>query len=351
MKIVPYKSIKITDIIRVLKNNGLVIVPSDTVYGLLVDAKNNESVRKLIEFKNRPPGKPISIFVSDFSMMNSYAYISDQKMKILQQMLPGPFTVILNSKHNVSQLLESEKKTLGLRYPDNVFVTSLVRRYASPLTATSANLSAGSPHYSIDSLLQTLSKKKKDLVELVIDKGKLPHNKPSTILDLTSPSIKILRHGDIVFSHYQAFESISPSATQKIARYLFSKHRTVLAQKPLVFIIQGDLGVGKTVFVKGIAESFGIDSIISPTFVVYYEYPIHLPTLEYLYHFDLYNVLDREELTALKIPSLLKPRRLFCFEWGEKSGDFFQELKEKAEVIYIKMSYKTRKKRILEISH
>ncbi len=351
MKIVPFHAIRAKDVVSVLKRNGLVIAPSDTVYGLLVDARNGQAVQKLIAFKNRPAGKPISIFVSGLVMMQEYAHIAEANMKVIKRILPGPFTVIFESKHTVSSLLESERGTLGIRYPDNDFITSLVKNYGSPLTATSANLSSKPPHYSVDSLLRTLPKGKKELVDLVIDKGKLSRNKPSTIVDLTTPTVKILRHGDIVFSDIRTFESHSTAETKKIATFVFEKNKGELAVKPLVFVIRGDLGVGKTIFVKGVAESLGIHSVISPTFVVYYEYPVHSTDVDYLYHFDLYNIAETEELKNLKIPSLLEPRKLFCFEWGEKTGDIIDVLKSKSAVVYVKMEYFTEKKRSIMVKN
>src|SRR3990167_9369430 len=112
MKIIKLKSNNIDQVINntitVLKSNGLVIFPSDTVYGLLCDALSEKAVKKLILFKNRPPGKAVSVFCN-FEMIEKLVKMNKQQRKIIKEILPGPFTAILPSRHNINKLLESEK--------------------------------------------------------------------------------------------------------------------------------------------------------------------------------------------------------------------------------------------------
>ena len=348
MKIIPLEKAKIREILTVLKEGGLVVFPSDTVYGLLVNATSEKAVRKLTQFKNRPTGKPISVFIADFSMLKKQVEMKKQQLRLLQELLPGPFTVVLPSKHKVSPLLESEKGTLGVRIPDYQFITKLVKKFGKPITATSANLDGRSPHYSIRSLLNELPEKKKELIELIVDAGVLPRNKPSTIVDLTATQIKILRKGDIVFRDKKLYVSESAGQTKKIAKYVLKKvgtDRDLSLRKPLIFIIEGELGVGKTVFVKGIGEYLGIKNIISPTFVVYYEYISLYRNIDMLIHVDLYNVQDPEEFSNLGLEKYLKKGNLLCFEWGEKAGEIIDLLKQKGKIVYIKMRYVDRKRR------
>ncbi|MDO8496922.1 MAG: L-threonylcarbamoyladenylate synthase [bacterium] len=335
--------------IKVLLSGGLVIFPSDTVYGALVDATNEIAVKKLIAFKNRPPGKPISVFVSGVEMLKELITVSYSQGKILARVLPGPFTVILDSAHKASSLLESEKGTLGVRFADYPFVTELVERFGRPVTATSANLSGRHPHYSIESLLKEFPEKKKALIDLVIDAGKLPRNKPSTIIDLTSSQIKVLRQGDIVFTSTETFQSETPGQTQKIAQFLFKKIEMHLKNKPVVFIIKGDLGVGKTIFVKGIAEYLGIHDVISPTFVIYYEYDIP-GKKEKLIHFDLYQIEEAEEFKHLGIEKMFVPGNVICMEWGEKAGSILGLLKNNAHIVEVSLEYVDENKRKIIIN-
>jgi L-threonylcarbamoyladenylate synthase len=333
----------ITQAAVVLKNGGLVIFPSDTVYGALVDATNERAVQKLINFKSRPPGKAISVFVDSWSMLEKQVLINQDQKESLKQFLPGAFTVILPSKHRLSKTLESEKGSLGIRYIDYLPINKLVNKYGKPLTATSANISGNSPHYSVNSLLNELPKNKSQLIDLIVDGGQLPRNRPSTIIDLTQPQIKILRHGGIAFNQNNFFVTVSPEQTKKIARDVFNQRTK--ERKPLVFVIEGEMGVGKTVFVKGIGEKLGIENIISPTFVVCYEYPISYNGFDTLIHFDLYNIEDEEEYLHLGIENYLKPGKVLCFEWGEKIGKLYERMKNEAKVILIRMEYIDEKKR------
>jgi len=332
------KILKIT--LKVLRSGGLVIFPSDTVYGVLVDVTSEKAVRKLIEFKNRPAGKAISVFVSDFKMMKNLVKINEKQLKTLKEILPGPFTAILKSKHKVCPLLESEKGTLGIRIPMYRYIEVLVKKFNKPITATSANITSRSPHYSIESLLNDLPNSKKKLIDLIVDAGELPRNKPSTVIDLTEPEVKILRRGDVNFLKSQSFLSKSPEETQEIAKKIF--WNDIRRGKPLVIIIEGELGVGKTIFVKGIGKHLGIKNIVSPTFVIYYEYGN-------FYHFDLYQIEEKEEFKHLRIEKLLKPGNILAFEWGEKAGEIINLLKSKGKIIYVKMKYVNEKKREIKI--
>ena len=338
----------INNTISVLTSNGLVIFPSDTVYGLLCDATDEQAIKKLILFKERPAGKPISVF-SNFSSIKELAKISNQQSKTLRQILPGPFTIILPSKHKVNKLLESESGTLGIRVPMYRYIELLVDQFKKPITATSANLAGRSPHYSVESLLNGLTEKQKKIIDLVVDAGDLPRNKPSTVVDLSQLAVKILRQGDINFSNNsKTFLSKTFNETKNIAKKIFQNVRTgldlSLREKPLIFIIEGEMGVGKTVFVKGIGEELGINNIISPTFVIYYEYGN-------FYHFDLYQIEDKNEFNNLGLENILKPGNILCFEWGEKAGEIINMLKEKGNIIYVKMNYVNEKEREVIINY
>ena len=341
----------IDEVVKSLKAGALVVFPSDTVYGLLVDARNELAVSKLIEFKNRAPGKAISVFVSDFKMLREFGVVADDKKDLLLSVLPGPFTVILQSKNRVDKRLQSEKGTLGIRLTQFQPVQDLVKRYGSPLTATSANLGGKSPHYSIKSLLNQLPKFKKDMLDLIIDASSLPRNKPSTILDFTTENIKILRHGDVILGKKDEFISNSPKETRAIASFLYRKSQQLAADKPVVFLIKGDLGAGKTEFTRGVAKEFGIEKIVSPTFVIYYEYDVKSSSpgeadKRKFIHADFYNIQDTEEFDNLKMERYLQLNNFMICEWGERLGEFYKIFKEKAVVYVLEIDHvgeKTRK--------
>lgn len=328
----------IVETVKTLEEGGLVVFPSDTVYGLLVDATNEKAVRKLIEFKERPAGKAISVFCN-LKMVDYLVKVDDRQREVMKEIFPGPYTVVLPSKHKVCRLLESEKGSLGIRIPLYQLINQLIQTYGKPVTATSANLSNRSPHHSIGSLFKNLSQKKKKLIDLVVDAGRLPRNKPSTVIDLTRPEIKILRQGDRIFAYGKKYLSRSPQETQSIAKKVLKEILPVVSKQPVVFILEGELGTGKTVFTKGLGEALGIKNIISPSFVIYYEYQINDKIIDKFIHIDLYNITEDEEFKYLRLDKYLKPGNILVFEWGEKAGEIFNLLKNKAKIVYVKMKY------------
>ena len=342
----------INETVKTLKNGGLVVFPSDTVYGLLVDATQDKAVDKLIRFKNRPPGKAISVFVRDIAMIKRYADLTEKQQSLLETILPGPFTVAIQSKHILVQKLESETGTLGLRIPDYELVNELVQSYGSPITATSANLGGSNPHYSIDSFLNNLPKKKEELVDLIVDAGKLPHNKPSTVVDLTGDETKTIREGEILFEKKDHYLSKSPEQTQKIGQFIIDKAVKKSSGAPIAIIMRGDLGAGKTEMTRGIAQYLGVEKVVSPTFVIYYEYDIpeskQLPYDRFV-HADLYNITDSEEFKDLGLENYLEKSSILIFEWGEKLGDLYEIFKQKAQVIFVEIGHKSENEREIVI--
>lgn len=342
-----FQSVKTT--IRALSNGMLVIAPSDTVYGALVDATNEKAVNKLINFKSRPKGKPISVFVGNLKEAERYVKINKNQKEILTNLLPGPYTIVLPSKHKTSQLLESERQTLGIRIVNYPYINELTHLYKNPITATSANVSGKSSHYSIMSFIHSLPKYKKQLVDLIIDAGNLPRNKPSTVLDYSAEKIKILRKGSGKMNVMNTFLSSSPDETERIAQRIWRLVSTNNNDKPLVLLLQGELGAGKTVFIKGIGKILGIHDITSPTYTVSEEYKINKNGINKLIHIDLYNLFEKEEYKFIGLEENLIKGNMICIEWGEKTGDIFTLLKEKAMVVLVEIKYLTEKKRVIRV--
>ncbi|HLD26899.1 MAG TPA: L-threonylcarbamoyladenylate synthase [Patescibacteria group bacterium] len=353
MQIVSYKESKENKIIQsvcdVLSQGGLVIIPSDTVYALVVDATNQSAVNTLLDFKKRPHGKAISIFVENVSKACAFVSINKKQMNTVSQLIPGPFTVVLSYKGGLMHGLASEENTLGIRVPDYPFIKNLLVQYGAPLTATSANISGRSPHYSIQSFMNALPDKKKQYIGLIVDRGRLPHNKPSTVVDLTGDNVRVLRQGDYQIDRKNFFYvSHTSEETGKIGSLLLQKYLKKAENKPLIFLIEGELGTGKTVFVKGVGIALGVRGIVSPTFVIYYEYPVPKNNIKKLYHFDLYAIENEEEFRYLKIDDMLKPKNVICIEWGEKSMALLDQFKKKGFIIYIRIEYKSSTHRTIQ---
>jgi L-threonylcarbamoyladenylate synthase len=243
---------------KIILDGGLVVFPSDTVYILAVDPTNEIGVKKLLEFKNRWTGKAISVAVLDQKMAEGFVKLNENSKNIYKNLLPGPFTIVSEGKHRVVKGIEAENGTLGIRIPDNRYIHDLVDLVGKPVTATSANLSGRTPNYSVASFLRPLSKKKKEMIDLIVDGGKLPKNKPSTVIDATESEIKILRRGDLITGKTTSLISKSEKETEKIAEFLLKRQGK--NDKPLVFLLSGDLGCGKTVFSRKIGHLLGVKS-------------------------------------------------------------------------------------------
>jgi L-threonylcarbamoyladenylate synthase len=326
----------------VIKNGGLVVFPSDTVYILAVDPTNSNAVEKLLTFKNRWTGKAISIAVADQKMAEDYVELLDTTKSIYKNLLPGPFTIVSNGKHKTVRGIESETGTLGIRIPDSKYIFDLIRAVGKPVTATSANLSGRTPNYSIKSFLRPLSKKKQEMIDLIVDAGKLPKNKPSTVIDATKPELEILRRGDLITGSTQTLISRSEKETEKVAEFLLKKALNNNNGKPILFSLSGDLGCGKTVFSRKVGQSLGVkEKITSPTFVIYNEYPIQdNGKINKFLHFDLYRVTAAYELEEIKFFDLFTDKSLACIEWPENMGQKnFDKLKEMTYVIPVNFEY------------
>ncbi len=335
--------------ISILQKGGLIVAPSDTVYGLVCDATNEEAVKKLIAIKNRPFGKPISVFVDGFAMLEQIVEVGN-KLSTLTSLLPGPFTVVLPSKHVTSYLLESERKTLGVRYTQSAWIQELVQRYGKPLTATSANISGRPPHYDSQAFIDELSVEKRAIIDHVVSFGKLPHNKPSTLIDLSGDGMKLLRKGEILPHSDSTFTSFSARETQKTAYFILDKYLHLGSKKPIVFILEGEMGAGKTVFAQGMGARLGVHAVISPTYVIYYEYKVATDDIALFLHADLYNIEESAEFDNLGIEQYLIPHTVVCVEWGNRMGKLFEVLKKKAQVISVEISYVSETERRISIT-
>jgi L-threonylcarbamoyladenylate synthase len=376
------KKLSITKSAEIIKDGGLVVYPSDTVYILAVDPTNQKATDKLLAFKNRWTGKAISIAVADKKMAMEYVELSDSAENIYKNLLPGPFTIVSKGKHKVANGIEAENGTLGIRIPDSQWIAELVKEVGGPVTATSANLSGRTPHYSLDSFLKTLSKKKLMMIDGMVDGGKLPNNKPSTVIDTTDPEIKILRRGDLIVGKSQILISKSEKETEKVAEYLINKiynfqknnfqtniKKQVSSQRPIVFGLSGDLGCGKTVFSRKIGQILGVkEKITSPTFVIYNEYLItknkstsskQVPNNNFqvtkFVHYDLYRLGEKYEFEEIdflnNFVTSAESDLVACIEWPENMGeDYLEKLKKMTNYVPINFRYVDEKTREIEFT-
>lgn len=177
----------IDEAVDVLSKGGVVLYPTDTVYGLAANIFDSDAVRRVFKIKQRSPLKPLSILVSDIESINLVAKISNSQREIIRNYLPGPYTFILNKEKIVPRVVTSGSRFVGVRVPDSQIACDLARIF--PITTTSANLSDREVLSTPDEILDQLGCE----VDLVIDAGEIKSKRPSVIIDLTRDDPKILR--------------------------------------------------------------------------------------------------------------------------------------------------------------
>lgn len=171
---------------RIIKKGGIIIYPTDTLYGLGADIFNPQAIKNIFEIKGRDFNKPISILVSDFKNIKKLALLNKEQEKIVHGLLPGPFTLILKKKKCVSKLLTAGSQKVGIRIPDSKICQALTKNL--PITTTSANISGQKPTLNIKKMAKIFTRQ----VDLILS-GRNLSGKTSTIIDLTQKPFKILR--------------------------------------------------------------------------------------------------------------------------------------------------------------
>ncbi|WP_353084295.1 L-threonylcarbamoyladenylate synthase [Flavobacterium sp.] len=183
----------IKKVVEVLKNGGLIIYPTDTVYGLGCDITNVKAVEKVAKIKGIKLEKAnLSFICSDLSHISDYVkQIDTATFKLLKRALPGPYTFILPGNSNLPKVFKN-KKTVGIRVPDNNIIRAIVKELGNPIISTSIHDEDEVLEYSTDPEL--IFEKWQNQIELVIDGG-YGDNVPSTIIDLSGNEPEVIREG------------------------------------------------------------------------------------------------------------------------------------------------------------
>jgi tRNA threonylcarbamoyl adenosine modification protein (Sua5/YciO/YrdC/YwlC family) len=189
------QSREIDRIVSCLRNGGVIIYPTDTVYALGCDITQNKAIEKICKLKGIKLEKSNFSFVcSDLSHLSEYTKpIPNHVFRIMKKTLPGPFTFILEANSNVPKMLKQERKTVGIRVPDNIICREIINALGNPLISTSL-------HDNSDDILEYFSdpeiihRQYEDKVDLVVDGG---HGNiyPSTVVNCSNGEIEIIREG------------------------------------------------------------------------------------------------------------------------------------------------------------
>lgn len=335
MQIIPENNKAIDIVVKALQNGELVFMASETVYIAAVDATNEKAVKKLVTFKNRPFGKPFSVGVTDIKMAGKYVVLNETARNLYKRFLPGPVTVISTGKHNLSKGVEAENGTLGIRIPDYIFFQEVCKKLAKPITATSANPSYQKRPYKLSDILDNISKKQKNLIDLMIDAGELPHNEPSTVIDTTiDDQLIILRQGEIKLKKKNEVLSRNEENTQNVAKELWQKYDSFVGKRAIIFALEGKMGTGKTQFVKGLAKAMGIkEKISSPSYDLLNSYDL-------LTHIDTWRMLNpNKELKDLGTKKLIHDKSVLAIEWADRAISEIRSYADDAIIVWVKITY------------
>jgi tRNA threonylcarbamoyl adenosine modification protein YjeE len=231
---------------------------------------------------------------------------------------------------------------------------SIIKGLGEPITATSANVSGRKTPYAVQDILDNITSRQKDLIDIILDAGELPHNPPSTVIDTTKEDLKILRHGDINLGRLITTETItSEEAMQNQGAELIKNYKNVLAEKAILIMFNADLGAGKTQFIKGVARELEIKDIVnSPTFILLKEYDHNYNNIQgKLIHLDAWRLESLEEMNDFDLAQYFKPGNVIAVEWAGIAKEYLESISERNDVakIYIEIEYKTLEERILRI--
>ncbi len=204
IKIHPGKaeSEKIGQIAQVLRNEGVIVYPTETFYGLGASCFSKTAIRRIYRLKRRPPSKPLPILVSGADMVREVAVeIPDIFWRLAEELWPGPLTVVLKASPVLPGEMLGPGTSVGLRFPSLPWLIALLKETCFPVTATSANVSGEKELSRPEEVIASFQGK----VDLIVKGGKTTGIMPSTVVDLTALPPKVLREGALPLSRLEKF--------------------------------------------------------------------------------------------------------------------------------------------------
>ncbi len=182
---------------RVILKGGSVVLPTDTAYGLAVNALDRKAVKKLFRIKTRAKNKPLPVAVLEIKQAQKLAFFDSRALSLAKEFWPSALTLVLRKKEVVPKEVTGYEETIGLRIPDSRVCLTLADRAQVPYTITSANISGGEIPYSVLEVVRQFENRKWQ-PDLILDGGTLVKIKPSTVVDLSEEGeIKVLRQGEV----------------------------------------------------------------------------------------------------------------------------------------------------------
>lgn len=187
---------------KLLKQDDVVVIPTDTIYGLAGNAFSESGIAKIFSVKSRSREKPLIVYVESFEHLHTIvSHLPESASEALSHLWPGALSVILNKNEKIPDIVTSRKKTIAVRIPDHTLCLELLKRVGCPIAVTSANISKMPTHKTAPEVAEQLA----DRVSLVLDGGPSHEQIPSTLMDYTQSPPLLLRNGVLPFEYLKHF--------------------------------------------------------------------------------------------------------------------------------------------------
>jgi tRNA threonylcarbamoyl adenosine modification protein (Sua5/YciO/YrdC/YwlC family) len=180
----------IEKVVEILKKGGVVIYPTDTFYGIGCDIMNKKAIERIYQIKQRNKSKPFSFICSGLKNISHYAKVSNYAYKTMRRLLPGPYTFILEGSKLVPKIMLTQRKTAGIRVPNNSICLSLVNELGNPIITTSATMPDGTIFHDASLIHDYFGNR----IDAVID-GSIVPGKPSSVISLIDDIPEVIREG------------------------------------------------------------------------------------------------------------------------------------------------------------
>lgn len=187
-------------VVGTLRNGGIIAYPTDTTYGIGGDLYNKKAVERIYRLKPHKKKKMLSFICHDLKDISRYADLTDMAYRQMKRHLPGPYTFVLNASREVPRLVMTQRRTVGIRVPDNIICRTIIETLGNPILSTSATRSEND---IFDDPLEIADSMGHEL-DFLIDGGILPME-PSTVIDLTGEQPQVIREGKGEISYFVDF--------------------------------------------------------------------------------------------------------------------------------------------------
>lgn len=188
-----YQQTEIDELAIILKSDGVIAVPTDTVYGLCARMNSKKAREKLIEIKHRPENNVFSVMCANIEQIKSIAKVDEKSEKIIKAFMPGPITILLEKRKEIPKYVNNGLRLIAVRMATSKVLEELIEKVGSPIFMTSANLNGEPVCKTIEEIQEKIQN-----IDGILD-GEVSYGQASTIVDCTSDEIKIIREGPIAF--------------------------------------------------------------------------------------------------------------------------------------------------------